>query len=171
MRNIIVIIAAVIGIAGGVGYFLMRGKIDTKDADQKIKDALDHNVAPTSKVDCPKADRKKGSTFTCKVTFASGKEVDLGIEITSDDGCSDVAHSFNTPGKLCGLTASTSVDAQAHNSALLAAACTPCAFAHCSRLAPSTSLILICSGVTRWARSKPRSKAVAMLPAPMNPLR
>ena len=25
--------------------------------------------------------------------------------------------------------------------------------------------------VTRWARSKPRSKAVAMLPAPMNPIR
>lgn len=86
MRNIIVIIAAVIGVAGGVGYFLMRGKIDPKDADQKIKDALDKNVALVKSVDCPTADRKKGSKFNCDVEFTSGQKFRLGVEITGDDG-------------------------------------------------------------------------------------
>jgi hypothetical protein len=77
------------GVAGAsvFGYMKTRGKIDTADADAKIKEAFETAIGPVDKVDCPDgASRKKGSTFECQITFTGGKTYPVKIEIYGDDG-------------------------------------------------------------------------------------
>lgn len=84
-----VIVLVLVG-AGVAGYFLNRNKVDTKDADTKLKTIVEKVVAPVSSVDCPAASRKKGSTFDCKVTFVGGRTSQLKVTITNDDGGFDL---------------------------------------------------------------------------------
>jgi len=61
-------------------------KVDTKDAEKKVKDIAEENIGPVKSVSCPSADRKKGVKFTCKVTFASGGSGNMQIELMDDEG-------------------------------------------------------------------------------------
>lgn len=90
MRAIISVIVVLAAIGGGVGYFMNRNKIDTKDADDKLKTIVEKVVAPVASVDCPKAERKKGSTFDCKVVFVGGHQSALKVTITNDSGGFDL---------------------------------------------------------------------------------
>ena len=86
MRPIWIVIGLALAGAGVFGYLKTRGKIDTKDADNKIKEVLEDRIGPVDKVDCPEASRKKGSTFDCTIHFTGGKSYPLTVEITGDDG-------------------------------------------------------------------------------------
>lgn len=61
-------------------------KVDTKDAENKVKTIAEENVGPVKSVSCPSADRKKGVKFTCKVTFQNGGTGNMQIEIIDGDG-------------------------------------------------------------------------------------
>lgn len=76
----------VIGIAVALGAGCRPDTIDTGDAQSKIKAWAEDNVAPVKDVSCPGAQLKKGVSFTCKVTFASGGPFDLVVEEQDDSG-------------------------------------------------------------------------------------
>ncbi len=89
--GIVSVVVLVLAGAGAAGYFLNRNKIDTSDADSKLKGILEKAVgAPVASVDCPKADRKKGSKFDCKVVFVGGHTGALKVTMTNDDGNFDL---------------------------------------------------------------------------------
>lgn len=86
MKPVISIVVGLVVAGGAVGYFMNRNKIDTKDADDKIKGRIEEYMGPVTGVDCAKADRKKGSTFDCKVTLPGNRTETLHVEIFDDDG-------------------------------------------------------------------------------------
>src|SRR5438445_12861847 len=86
MKPLRILIALVLLAGGVIAYFATRGKIDTKDADAKLKRIVEENVAPVKSVDCPAAKREKGTKFDCKVEFVAGKHAELGVEIIDDSG-------------------------------------------------------------------------------------
>jgi hypothetical protein len=87
MRRPIVTIISFLVAAGGVAaYLTTRGRIDTSDADAKLKAIVEDGVAPVTKVECPQAKRKKGTTFDCRVEFAAGRAADLTVDIIDDEG-------------------------------------------------------------------------------------
>ncbi|MGE5182227.1 MAG: DUF4333 domain-containing protein [Acidobacteriota bacterium] len=91
MKSGILSVIALVVVGGGAAtYFLNRNKIDTSDANDKLKKIVEKVVAPVASVDCPKAERKKGSTFTCKVVFVGGHTGSLKVTITNDDGNFDL---------------------------------------------------------------------------------
>ncbi len=87
MKSGILSVIALVVVGGGAAtYFLNRNKIDTKDADDKIKGRVEEFIGPVTSVDCPKAERKKGSQFDCKVALPGGRTETLHVEIFDDDG-------------------------------------------------------------------------------------
>jgi hypothetical protein len=77
-------VAIVIAVAALVGA--CAKKIDTGDAEAKIKAWATENVANATAVSCANAEMKKGATFVCKVTFDTAGPFDLNVDQKDDSG-------------------------------------------------------------------------------------
>jgi hypothetical protein len=85
MRKLFAISGLVIAVCTVVGYFVMRGKIDTDKADRHLK-VFAERVAPVQSVTCPETKIEKGKAFECKVRFAAGTDASITVTMLDDDG-------------------------------------------------------------------------------------
>jgi hypothetical protein len=94
MRPIVFLVAILAFVGGIVGYLKTRDRVDTKEADAKLK-AWAENVAPVDKVTCPEAKMKKGTTFQCKADFTGGSSYQIDVEVKDDHG--EVEYHWDKP--------------------------------------------------------------------------
>ncbi|MCE9580873.1 MAG: DUF4333 domain-containing protein [Deltaproteobacteria bacterium] len=61
-------------------------KVNTDEANAKVKAWAEAGVAPVKKVDCPAETMKAGTSFQCPVEFVSGKTYAAVIDVKDDSG-------------------------------------------------------------------------------------
>jgi len=63
------------------------GGISSDESEAKVKEIAEASTnAKVSKVDCPKAERKKGVQFQCTVYFVEGGEQTMVVTVLLEDG-------------------------------------------------------------------------------------
>ena len=94
-RPILIAVSVVVAGLGIVGFLKGRNRVDTADADAKVKDWAESNIGPVEKVTCPEAKLTKGNHFECAVAFTGAATYQARIDVLDDDG--KVEYSWPTP--------------------------------------------------------------------------
>jgi hypothetical protein len=69
-----------------LGAAACKNKIDNPDAEKKLKAWAEENIAPVSKVTCPQAEMKAGTSFECSVAFTGAATFKVRVDMKDDKG-------------------------------------------------------------------------------------
>lgn len=75
-------LVAVVGLCAAA----CKSKIDNSDAENKLKAWATENIGPVTKVSCPQAEMKAGTSFECPVTFEGGQTFKVKVSMKDDKG-------------------------------------------------------------------------------------